>query len=154
MIAECAADLLARVQGVSALAERSSISLGGHSIDPGLLKIPLPAAWVMYGGDQPDEAPYGTSGQGGYGLVPAAQVMLSNWRVVVYVAYTSDADLLTNQFPLLEAVAKAVKTAVTDPSGDIVAPSGHRWRYTGQKLALVYNDRLAYEQHYTLDMVI
>lgn len=155
MIAECAADLLARVRSVSALVDRTGLSLGGHSIDPGLLKIPLPAAWVMYKGDKPDEAPYGDSAQGGGGIVPSSEVMLASWRVVVYVAYTDDADLLNIQFPLLEAVKTAIKTTVTTgPLGGVESPNGYSWRYIGEKLALVYNDRLAYEQYYTLQMVV
>lgn len=154
MIAECATDLLARVQAVAALAGRASLSIGGRSADPGLLKAPLPIAWVVYSGDQADEAPYGSSGQGGPGMVPASQVMLTNWRVIVYVNYASDADLIANQYPLLEAVVEAVKTTVTDPAGGLEAPSGHRWRYAGQKAAVLPNDRMAYEQHYTLDIVL
>ena len=154
MIAECAADLLARVQTVTALNGRTSLSIGGRSADPGLLKAPLPIAWVVFGGDQADEAPYGSSSQGGPGMVPAMQTMLSNWRVVVYVPYTDDADLLTVQYPMLEAVAAAVKRTVTGTDGGVEAPSGHRWRYTGQKAAVLPNDRMAYEQHYTLDMVL
>ncbi len=154
MIAECAADLLARAQSVPELTSRCGLSLGGHSIDPTLLKIPLPAAWVIYGGDQPDEAPFGSSGQGGGGMVPQQQVMLSLWRVVVYLPYTTDEDLINVQYPLIESVLMAVRNTITSDDNGTAAPSGHRWRYAGQKLVLVYNDRLAYEQHYTLDMVL
>jgi hypothetical protein len=65
--------------------------------------------------------------------------------VVIYVPYVSQDDLLTVQFPLLESVIAAVRDNGSE------ATSGNRWRYIGQKLAMVYPDRLAYEQHYTLD---
>lgn len=156
MITECAADLLARVRNVPALAGvNSGLSIGGKAQDPQLLKKTPPFAWVLYGGEQPGEAPYGSSSQGGSGIVPSQEEMLSNWRVVVYVPYTTDDDLLTVQFPLLESIPLAVKTSITTgPMGGIESPSGYRWRYVGQKLALVYADRLGYEQHYTLQLVI
>ncbi len=132
----------------------TGLSIGGKAQDPGLLKKAPPFAWVLYGGEQPGESPYGTSSQGGSGIVPDQEEMLSTFRVVVYVPYTSDADLLDTQLPLLESVALAVKASVTTgPLGGIEAPNGYRWRYVGQKLALVYADRLGYEQHYTLQTI-
>jgi hypothetical protein len=49
VIAECAASLLALVKTVPALADKTSLSIGGRSADPGLVKIPLPAAWITSG---------------------------------------------------------------------------------------------------------
>jgi hypothetical protein len=145
MISENAADLVARVTSVPALTASAGFALGGRGSDPGLVKIPLPAAWIMFGKDQVDEAPYGTSQTGGGGLVPTGENIQQIFSVVIYVPYLSQDDLLNVQFPLLEAVITAVRG-----NGE-PAPSGNRWRYIGQKLAMVYPDRLAYEQHYTLD---
>jgi hypothetical protein len=149
MIADNAADLVTRVASVPALANSAGLALGGRGADPALTKIPLPAAWIMFGKDQVNEQPYGTSQSGGFGgMVPQIENIQQVFSVVIYVPYTSQDDLLTVQYPLLEAVVAAVR-------GDgRAAPSGHRFRYIGQKLAMVYPDRLAYEQHYTVDSVM
>jgi hypothetical protein len=146
MIADIAADLVERVTSVPALANSSGLAIGGRGADPALTKIPLPAAWIMFGKDQVDESPYGSSQSGGRGgLIPNGENIQLVFSVVIYVPYVSQDDLLTVQLPLLESVIAAVRD-----SGR-AAPSGHRWRYIGQKLAMVYPDRLAYEQHYTID---
>ena len=142
MITEQAADLVARVRTVPALALRVGLALGGQQVDPNLIKVPLPAAWVMYLHDQVDEVPGASSSP--Y-LVPATQVMLATFGIIIYVPYISEADMLATQLPLLELVIKAVKL------GGGQAPSGFRWRYIGQKLQLVDSARLAYEQQYTLN---
>ena len=145
MIAENAADLVAKVTSVPALTSSAGLAVGGKGSDPGLLKIPLPAAWVMYTKDDVDEAPFGHGGSQP-GMVPSQQVVMLTCSVLIYLPYASQADLLETQLPLLEAVVNAVRGTL--------APSGHRWRYLGQKLALVYPDRIAYEQHYTLTAMI
>lgn len=143
MIAGLAADIVAKVKTVTALAASTALSIGGRTNDPGLLKIPLPAAWVVLKADGTDEA--NLSHGPNSGLIPPSQEMMATYAVTLFIPYISDADLLATQFPLLEAVVKAVHA--TD------APSGYRWRYVGQKIALVYPDRLAYEQRYTVSYV-
>jgi hypothetical protein len=140
LIAEIAADLLAKVQSVAGLETSAGLSIGGRSQDPGLLKVPLPAAWCSLKTDQTDEQDY-THGPGS-GLILPSQRMMGTWAVMVFIPYIDDADLLATQFPLLEAVANAVHGTTT--------PSGFAWRYIGQRIALVYPDRLAYEQRFTL----
>jgi hypothetical protein len=140
VIAEMAVDLLAKVQSVPSLETSASLSIGGRSTDPGLLKVPLPAAWVSLKTDQTDEQDY-THGPGS-GLILPSQRMMGTWAVMVFIPYIDDADLLATQFPLLEAVANAVHSTTT--------PAGFAWRYIGQRIALVYPDRLAYEQRFTL----
>jgi hypothetical protein len=146
MIADIAEDLVERVTSVAGFEGRAGLAIGGRGADPAMTKIPLPAAWIMFGKDQVDESPYGSSQSGGCGgLIPNGENIQLVFSVVIYVPYLSQDDLLTAQFPLLESVIKAVR-------GDgLAAPSGNRWRYIGQKLAMVYPDRLAYEQHYTID---
>lgn len=144
MIAEIAADLVGKVRSVTAISTRSGLSLGGRSGDPGLLKIPLPAAWVTMKGDQVDERDYTHGPESG--LVSKWQPMMATYAVTVFIPYLDDADLLATQYPLLRAISDAVHGTE--------APSGYRWRYIGQKIALVYFDRLAYEQHYTLTFSI
>jgi hypothetical protein len=143
VIAELATDLLTKVRSVDALALYTSLTLGGKKDDPGLLKCPLPAAWVKFGKDGSDERDrnYGPES----GLVSEAQLMMAEWLVTVLVPYTTDDDLLLVQYPLLEAITTAVHAQDS--------PSGLRWRYAGQRIALVYTDRLAYEQRYTVNLV-
>lgn len=145
MIPELAQDLVTRVASIPALAASTGLALGGRGADPTLTQLPPPAAWVIYRGDTPDEPPYGNA-HGGPALVPGVQIMLQAFAVIVYLPYTDQADLIDVQFPLLESVIQAIRGQDS--------PSGHRWRYVGQKLSLVYNDRIAYEQRYTADAVL
>lgn len=141
MIAENLQDLISKVVSVPAFTASASLVLGGKGTDPGMLKVPLPAAWIMYSKDDADEPPFGHSSSG-HGMVPATQVLLMTCSILIYLEYTTQSDMLSVQLPLLESIALAIKGTE--------APSGHRWRYLGQKLAVVYPDRIAYEQHYTL----
>lgn len=142
MIAELAADLLAKVQAVPALTTRTGLTLGGRAQDPGLLKVSTPAAWIVMKGDQVDDDSNSTHGPAS-GFVPKTQTMLGVWSVTLFIGYVDDADMITNQYPLLEATAEAVHATET--------PSGMRWRYIGQKVVTVYPDRLAYELRFTVN---
>lgn len=143
MIAECAADLLAKVRTVPALAGSASLSIGGKSSDPGLVKIPLPAAWVTLKTEISDEQSYEHGPSSGH-VGPA--LMMATFCVTVFIPYLDDDDLLTVQFPLLQDIILAVHSTGT-PAGAL------QWRYTGQRIALVYPDRLAYEQRYTVSLI-
>jgi hypothetical protein len=148
VISECAADLAARVRSVPALANSAAFALGGKGTDPALKEIPLPAAWLALNLEQVDEDPLDRSTRYAPGIVPEVQMMVATFPVLVIVPYIDETDLITNQYPLLESVVKAVKAS----GGE--APSGHRWRYIGQRLAFVYPDRLGYEQRYTLNWTL
>ncbi len=145
MISEQVADLVAKVQTVTALAASSGLAIGGRGEDPGMVKMPLPAAWIMFTKQEPGESPYSTSGARP-GLVPTSEASVLVCSVLIYLPYDTQDDLLLVQFPLLEAVVKAVHATQ--------APNKNRWRYMEQKLALVFPDRLAYEQSYTLTVVM
>lgn len=138
MFAEAAQDLLTQVQTVAALAEATGMAVGGRDIDPSMSKLPLPAAWVVLTQDRSND-PMTPVNMGG-------QTLLVTYSVLVYVPYTSQSDLITNQLPLLESVIKAVHGHLT--------PTGHKWRYEGQRLVLVNPDRLGYEQRYSLPMFV
>ncbi len=144
MIAENAADFSARFMTVTEFEGRVAFGLGGHGTDPGLTAIPLPAAWLNFSSDVVDEAPFGHS-QARPGMVPEVELVLASFTAAIYLPYVDEADLIATQYPLLEACIKAVK------ANQGQSPGGFRWRYVGQKLALLYPDRLAYEQHYTLN---
>ena len=143
MIAECAADLLSKVKTVPALATSAALSIGGRSADPGLVKIPLPASWVTLSKDASDEQSYEHGPPSG---VITVNELLATFAVTTFIPYINDDDLLGTQFPLLESIIVAIHATES--------PSGFRWRYAGQRIALVYPDRLAYEQRYTVNYVI
>jgi hypothetical protein len=144
VIAELASDLLTKVQSVAGWSTTPALSIGGKSGDPGLIKIPIPAAWVRLHQDMPDIPGDRYERGADSGLVTVNQVM-GVFAVTIFLPYTDDADILAVQFPRLEAVINAVHG--TD------APIAMQWRYAGQLLKLVYPDRLAYEQHYTVNFV-
>ena len=141
MIAQLGADILAKVKTVPALATQTGLTIGGHSQDPGLLKVSLPAAWIVMKGDQIDDDPSMTHGAS-TGFVAFSQTMLAVWSVTVFVPYVDDNDLLTVQYPLLELVINAVHGTAT---------IAHQWCYIGQKIALVFPDRLAYELRFSVN---
>jgi hypothetical protein len=145
MISECVADFIAKLTSVPELANSSGLTLGGKGTDPGLKTVPLPAAWVMYATDTVDEEPFGHSSHQP-GMNPSGEVMLLAVHSLIYLPYATQEDMLTIQLPLLETVIRSIRGTE--------APSGHRWRYLGQKLAVVLPDRIAYEQHYTLTAFI
>jgi hypothetical protein len=63
------------------------------------------------------------------------------FTVALVVSYESQEDLLNIQLPLLEAVRSSV-------SGRDSTSSGLKWKYIGQNLVEVSNDRLVYEQKF------
>lgn len=134
MIAENSAQLVTLIQGIPVLAKSTGLAAGGKAPDPALTKIPLPAAWVLYAGDKPNEPQTGFNASN--------QVLTANYVVMIYVAYISAADLEATQYPMIEAVIQAIRGQQ--------APHGQRWRYEGQKLSVVNPDRLAYEQRYSV----
>jgi len=146
MIGEISNDILERVRSVGALTSSTSFAIGGKATDPALKEIPLPACRLILLNIFPDEDPHTTGTSRGPGIVPRTQVMLFDYRALVIVPYGDDNDILNVQFPLLESVASAVKANT--------APSGHRWRFLGQKLSFVYPDRMGYEQRFTVDVTL
>lgn len=143
MITALAQDLLTRVESLAALTNRTGLSIGGRTNDPGLLKIPLPAAWIVLKNDTVDESSFQRGPESG--LVPPSQEMMATFAITLFVPYINDADLLTTQYPLLESVWGAIHAKES--------PSGYRWRYIGQHIALVYPDRICYEQRFTVSFV-
>lgn len=134
MYAENALNLLTLLETVPALAVNSGLAAGGRASDPSMIHIPLPCAWVIMADDKPNDPPTGSN--------PAGQVVSTDYIVMLHVPYTSQADLLANQLPLLEAAVTAVRGKQS--------AKGQKWRYSGQKLVLVNPDRLVYEQRYSV----
>lgn len=134
MYTQNAQNLLALVETVPAIANAAGLAVGGRASDPAMASIPLPSAWVILAEDKAHDPATGFN--------PAGQVVISTFVVMVYVPYVSQADLIANQLPLLESVVKAVRG---QPSA-----TGQKWRYEGQKLALINTDRLAYEMKFSV----
>ena len=129
-LSDCVNDIYTKVQGIPALAASTGLTLGGKEPDPGMTKIPLPAAWV---------------------LIPAGENMntgdlenrpptLANVRlmqdVFLHVPYLSQSDLLTNQVPLIEAVVAAIQGT------SVAIGGGPRWNLHSFKMAGLNTDRV------------
>ena len=106
MIAALAQDLLTRVASLAALTNRTGLAIGGRMNDPGLLKIPLPAAWIVLKTDTVDESSFQRGPASG--LIPPSQEMMATFAITLFVPYIDDTDLLTTQFPLLVGDAVGV----------------------------------------------
>jgi len=148
MIGEIGTDLLNRVRSVPSLASSTSFAIGGKATDPALKTIPLPACRLLFMNMYADEDPRSTGSSRGGGMVPADQVVIFDFRALLIVPYLDDTDILTVEFPLLNAVVDAIKDT------SVPTASGHRWRLLSQKLSFVYPDRLGFEQRYTIDAVL
>jgi hypothetical protein len=134
MYAENALNLLNLLTSVPALAANAGLAAGGRASDPSMIHVPLPCAWLLLAEDKPNDAATGSN--------PAGQVVSTDFIVMLHIPYVSQADLLANQLPLLEATIAAVRGKQ--------APRGQKWRYAGQKLMLINPDRLVYEQRYSI----
>jgi hypothetical protein len=143
VIAELLLDLLARVKTVPALSGSSSLTLGGKVDDATLQKILLPAAWVRFPKDIPDERSFTHGPESGY--ISKSQAMQAIFSVVIFVQYTTDDDFANVQVPLLETVRDTVHAEQPD------IPGVFAWRYAGSHIVRVFQDRLAYEQVYAVD---
>ena len=139
MIAENAADLYTKVQAIPALSASTGITLGGKAPDPGMTKIQLPAAWVL-----PDDGE--TVQDDRVGQLPRLANARLSYLVMLYLPYSSQSDLIANQFPLLEQVIATVNG--TD------AKSGQRWLWRSYKLVLVNPDRLGYRIEFNLHSIL
>jgi len=136
MIAECAKDLYTKVQSISALATSAGLAVGGREGDPGMTKVPLPAAWIL-AHNGVTTLPQ-TDGQ-----VKQKTTAQMIFVVMLYVQYLGQNDLITNQLPLLQSVISTVHG--TD------SPSGERWAFKDYTLTMVNQDRLGYRINFMLN---
>ncbi|MDE2097773.1 MAG: hypothetical protein KGL39_11030 [Patescibacteria group bacterium] len=138
MIAECANQLFTLISAVPGLTTSTGMTVGGKSPDPGMTKIPLPAAWVLpVSGTSLDDMRNP--------LPPTIAMIEQEFAVMLHVPYTSQSDLIANQLPLLENVIKAVQGQE--------APTGERWVAKGYKLVVVNPDRLVFHISFFLGSV-
>jgi hypothetical protein len=130
MLAEHAQQLLGLVATVPALAQSYGMTDLGSGKDPGARKAPLPFAWVVV-----DEA--GLPLDPNSALPPALVKSDVIYTVVLYMANTSQSDLVAHQFPTLEALVRAV-------NGQTSISGAGRWVFRGFKCVGVNADRLTY----------
>ena len=127
MIAELAADLLAKIQGIPALANSTGLSLVGDQPDPGGAKITPPAAWII----APKSA---KNTRDAAASVPSLNVN-AQFLFVVGLYLPSGSQIAT-EIPLIEAVVKAVQGTES--------PSGQRWYWSSLDRAVTDTGLLVY----------
>ena len=102
-IANGVQDIFTKISALPALASSTGLTVGGHAPDPGMTKMPLPAAWVLF-----SEADNQNTGQL-LNLPPRQPNVLMQVTVMLHIPYTSQSDLIAVQYPLLESVVAAVQ---------------------------------------------
>jgi phage gp37-like protein len=135
MLAELAQDLVDKLKTVSGLESRVGLAVGGREGDPLMTKVALPAAWVVYRGDEAiDDTTRGR----------CVATVRTTFIVKVLVEYKSGLDLTSVQFPLVESIIKTING--TKPTG-LLTTTG--WKYEGQTIDEIETNRLVYDQIYT-----
>jgi hypothetical protein len=135
MISELASDLVAKLNAIPALAGRVGLHLGGTQVDPGLSKATLPLAWPIFRSMKPTDP---VTHQ-----VPTRQSMQCSFAVFVLVDYKSQADLASNQYPLLEETVTAIRGSTS--------PAGTGWRLEDFEVRQINVDRLYYELRFSIN---
>jgi phage gp37-like protein len=138
MIAEMTQDLIDKLKEIApnpfgTTPTRVGLAVGGKNSDPMMVKVDRPAAWVMFVGDEnidPTER-----------KITCNPVVRHNFIVKIIIDYTTESDILAEQYPILDAV----RTAIHASTG----VKGSTWRYDGQQLEEL-TDRMIYEQRYSL----
>ena len=139
MISQLSQDLLNKIKAIPSgklgtSPVRAGLAVGATSIDPFMEKVQLPAVWAVYVGDvQLDGDP-----QGKCGATVQAQFV-----VKVFVEYTSEKDLVDNQYPLLREIANQINGQM-GPAGSM------RWKYDGQTLDEITGNRVVFDQRYSI----
>lgn len=128
-IASAAQDIFTKISALPALAASTGLTVGGQSPDPGMVKIPLPAAWVLF-----SEADNQNVGQL-LNLPPKQPNVLMQITVMLHLPYKSQSDLITVQYPLLESVVTAVQGTSVGKS------ESARWNLHSVKLSALNPDR-------------
>jgi hypothetical protein len=136
MIKELTQDLINKVIAVPAFENRVGTNVGGTLADPSMADAPVPFAWIVYGGSTPE----GELGR------PCMEVLYL-FNVNVIIKYGNDqADLLNNQFPILEAVQQAV----AGTEGPQASARTENWQYLGDNLEAVLENRMIYTMRFAI----
>lgn len=143
MISELGTDLLNKIKAIPSgklgtAPVRVGLAVGATAIDPFMEKVVLPAVWAVYVGDQNNSA----NQQGQCGEMVVAQFV-----VKVFVEYTSEKDLLDNQYPLLVEIPKQLN-GMPGPTGSM------KWKYEGQTLDEITGNRVVFDQRYSIVTIL
>lgn len=133
-IKELAEDLMLKLKSVPALNNNVGMASAGRALDPTMKNAPLPSAWLLFEGDSP---------QGGDFQLVSADDIIYNFTAAVMVSYKDQADVLNNQLPFLEELARSV-------SGRDSLAYASRWKYQGAQLVDIFDDRLVYELSFSV----
>lgn len=139
MISELGQDLLNKIKAIPSQKlgtnpVRVGLAVGATSIDPFMEKVQLPAVWAVYVGDNNNNG----SQQGQCGEMLTAQFV-----VKVFIQYTTEKDLLDNQYPLLREIAQQI-------NGQAAPIGAMKWRYDGQSLDEMTGNRVVFDQRYSV----
>lgn len=145
-ISAASSDLISKLSTVSALQGRVSLASAGGPIDPGMQSVPMPASWVLFEGEDVVSNAIPMSTNRGY----QQEDVLLKFSVWTMISYASQADLINNQWPTLEAIADSVSGRQAGSS----ATGLLRWKYVRNYLAHVSNDRLIYVQEFLISGTI
>lgn len=138
MIGSSAQDLVNRIRTIPEFGNRVSVTAGGKESDPMMYQGDYPKCWIVYRGD--DNVSDVEGGE-------CAVSVKAFYIVRILVQYGTQSDLLTNQFPLLETVISSV-------IGYTPTVGATKWRYEGQTVTEIDDDRLAYDQLYSTEFTI
>lgn len=137
MISEAAQSLVQLIKQIPSdpfgSEKRVGLALGGTSIDPLMVKVATPAAWVIYVGSTPQDQPNAQ--------ISCIQNMSYTFVIKVVMDYVDEQTLLAENYPLLELIRRSVHNQV--------GPNGAKWRFEGELLEEI-TDRLIFEQRYSL----
>ncbi len=135
MIAECAQDLLTKVQSIPALASSTGLAIGGVLPDPGATKIALPAAWILH-----KRAKNTRDGAANIALPSTVAQALLTYVVALYVPTSNQ---IATQLPLMQSVLKAIHGTT--------GPSGQRWYWESHDLASFNVDRMIFPMFFSIN---
>lgn len=139
MISLLASDLLTAAKSVQSnkfgtVVKRVGLAAGAKGMDPTMSKVQTPAAWVVFIGDQNQSI-------SNEGECPTFTKL--NFIVKVFMDYTTEADLITTQYPLLVEVI----TTINGRQGPV---GSRKWKYEGQTLDEMTGNRVIFDQRYSI----
>lgn len=138
MIAELTQDLIAKLKAIPSnpfgvTNKRVGLAVGGKEADPMMTKLVRPAAWVMFVTDENVDTT--TS------MIVCAPSVKYNFIVKIIMDYTTEAEITSTNFALLDTVRNAIHATAE--------PNGAQWKYEGQQLEELTN-RMIYEQRFSV----
>jgi hypothetical protein len=139
MIGELSTDLLTAAKSITSnkfgtTTKRVGLAVGAKSIDPTLQKVQLPAAWIVMIGDQ---------NQSNLDQGECPSFIKTEFIIKVFMDYTTETDLITNQYPLLEELINTI-------NGRQGPVGAKKWKYEGQTLDELTGNRVVFDQRYSI----